>query len=70
MCVCVCVGFEYLKQNTRLVLTSIMVQNDMEKLKEIPICICREQTLGNRMQSYKKAFRIFIYFIYSNAMFL
>jgi putative hemolysin len=66
----VCVGFEYLKQNTRLMLTSIMVQNNTEKLKEIPICICRAQTLCNKMQSYKKAFRIFIYFIYSNATFL
>ena len=58
----VCVGFEYLKQNTRLVLTCMMVQNNMEKLKEIHIGICRVQTLGNRIQIYKKGISHFYTF--------
>ena len=41
----------------------------MEKFKEIPICICEAQTLGNRTKIYKKGI-LYLHFIYSNAMLL
>jgi hypothetical protein len=59
----VCRGFEYLKQNISVwcSLSIIMVQNNMEKFKWIPICTFRAQTLGHISN---------IRFIYSNAVFV